>query len=73
MLGADPGISYAISKKLQLETGFNQIINVSYSHEKGDKVGPDNVPYKSNTFNLRTSLNNTFLNNVYLGFRWFVA
>ena len=69
ILAADPGISYAISKKLHLETEFSQIINVYYSNEKGDKLGSDSLPYKTKTFNFGTSLTNTFLNNVYLGFR----
>jgi hypothetical protein len=36
-LGIIPGISYAICKKLQIEAGFNQLLGVRYSHERGDK------------------------------------
>ncbi|MES1221420.1 MAG: outer membrane beta-barrel protein [Bacteroidota bacterium] len=70
-LGATPGISYTITKKLQLETGLSQVFGIAYSHEKGDKGGYNNdSPYKNNSFNLYTSLNSNFLSSVYFGFRF---
>jgi len=68
-LGATPGISYAVSKRLQLELGLNQILSVDYTHEKGDKGVNYGVPYKSNSFSITTSLTNSYLSSVYFGFR----
>jgi hypothetical protein len=66
-----PGISYAINRKLQLETGFNNLLSLNYYHEKGDNYGVDDTFYKTNSFNLATSLDN--FSSIYIGFRLLIG
>jgi len=62
-----PGVSYDVSKRLQLETGFNNLITVNYIHGKGKTNGNIPVTYKTNSFYLNSSLNNS--SYLYVGFR----
>lgn len=67
-LSAYPGLSYTISKKLQLETGFNGLIAVNYNSNK--RTETDNLgarEFKTSRFDVSSSLNN--LSSLYLGFR----
>jgi hypothetical protein len=65
-----PGISYTISKKLQLETGFNDLIYLSYTAEKDYVTGMVSTVSKANGFSLGTSFSNlNSLSNFYVGFR----
>lgn len=63
-----PGISYAITSKLQIETGLNNIVSIGYSETKTE----DNLNFvgvrKEASLNASTSLNN-FSSVFYLGFR----
>ena len=72
-LGVTPGISYAISKKLQIETGFNQLLSIGYSHEKGNKNPSYSVPYKTNTFSVSTGFNNSYFSSIFFGFKLFLG
>lgn len=65
-LNAYPGISYAISKKLHLESGFNNLLRLDYMHEKGERGNPL-AAYRTNGLSLTSSLNN--FSSLYLGFR----
>lgn len=65
-----PGISYSFSKKLQLETGFNDFFNLNYSQQKRLIKSIDNTILNNSTmnvFSVGTSLNNLISFN--LGFR----
>ncbi|MFC0774636.1 outer membrane beta-barrel protein [Terrimonas alba] len=72
-INANPGISYAVGKKFHLETGFNNLIAASYSHEKGESnSNSNNVDYKSNGFSVYSSLSNA-TSSLYLGFRLLIG
>jgi len=66
-VSAYPGVSYAVSKKFQIESGFNNVINLSYTHEKRVILGALPTTYKTSLINLSSSLNN--LASFYVGFR----
>ena len=55
-VNAYPGISYAVSKKLHLETGFNNLLMVNYFHEMRETGSPVET-YKTNGFSVSISLN----------------
>ena len=62
-----PGISYAVSKKLHIETGFNNLISLNYFTEERIDGGITTNTNRTNGFSVNTSLNN--LSNLYVGFR----
>jgi hypothetical protein len=64
---AYPGISYTVSKRLQLETGFNNLLGLSYFTEKREVGGSFPYTEKTNGVGISSSLNN--LSSLYLGFR----
>ena len=65
-----PGFSYAISKRLQLETGFNKLLSLSWFNQKQTITNTGSSPTSSTLkgVNLSTSLDN-FASSLYLGFR----
>lgn len=69
-INAYPGISYAVNKKLHLETGFNNLLMVNYFHEKREAGSPVQN-YKTNGFSVSSSLNNA--SYLYLGFRLLIG
>jgi hypothetical protein len=69
-VNAYPGISYAINKKFHLETGFNNLLSLSYWRETRLSGFPA-VSYKTNGVSIGASLNN--LSNLYLGFRLLIG
>lgn len=66
-ISAYPGLSYAISRKLHLETGFNNVVSVNYFTEKREIAGGTVTTVKNSGFSISSSLNN--ISNLYLGFR----
>jgi outer membrane receptor for ferrienterochelin and colicin len=66
-ISAYPGISYAVSKRLQLETGFNNLLNLNYFTEKKETGGTLSYIDKTNGIGFSSSLNN--ISSLYLGFR----
>jgi len=67
-LSAYPGLSYTISKKLQLETGFNDLIALGYSSNKRTMDNSFTVnEFKTTGFDVYSSLDN--FSSFYLGFR----
>jgi hypothetical protein len=65
-----PGISYTISKKVQLETGFPDLIYLGYAHTTDYITGTTTTRSKSNGFSISSSLSNlSGLSNLYIGFR----
>ena len=59
-----PGIAYAITKRVQLETGFANLVDVNYAHSKNTvTTGVNNdvlSTAKSNSFGISTSLSSNF-------------
>jgi hypothetical protein len=59
-----PGIAYAITKRVQLETGFANLVDVNYVHSKNTSTtGANNdvlSTARSNNFAISTSLSNNF-------------
>jgi hypothetical protein len=70
-LNAYPGISYGVSKKLHLETGFNNLLTLNYFNEKR-KTGSPVTTDKTNGFAISSSLNNAS-SSLYLGFRLLIG
>jgi len=70
-VNAYPGLSYNISKKFHLETGFNNLLMLNYFHDKRETRNPGSIS-KTNGFNLSSSLNNA-TSSLYLGFRLLIA
>ena len=70
-ISAYPGVSYAVSKRLHLETGFNNLLYLNYWHEKKDEGLSPVTTYKTNGLNVGSSLNN--LSSLYVGFRVLLA
>ncbi len=62
-----PGISYTVSRRIQLETGFNNLLNLGYFTEKRDVGSLSPYTEKTNGVNISSSLNN--FSSLYLGFR----
>jgi hypothetical protein len=62
-----PGISYTVSRRIQLETGFNNLLNLGYFTEKRDVGSLSPYTEKTNGISISSSLNN--LSSLYLGFR----
>jgi hypothetical protein len=71
-LTAYPGISYAISRKLHLEAGFNNLLLLNYSNEKRETGDPVISTKKTNAFNISSSLSNA-TSSLYLGFRLLIG
>lgn len=71
-LNVTPGISLAVSKKLFLETGLNNIVSLGYQHTKTTGNNPTGIiDRSSNGFNISSSLGG-ITNNLYFGFRFFI-
>ncbi len=66
-LNANPGLSYKVSNKLQLETGMGNLLSLSIYSEKQTISAGTISDYHSNGFNLTSSLNS--FSSLYIGFR----
>ena len=64
---AYPGLAYAVSKKLQLETGFNNLVSLNYFHSKTESGNPAAVA-KTRGVNFSSSLSNA-TNSLFMGVR----
>ena len=69
LLYVTPGISYAVSKKLQLEALFIPLFNFQYF--KSDQFYRNDVKTSSKYYSVNTSLNNT--SNLALGVRFLLG
>jgi hypothetical protein len=56
--GFYPGISYAVTNKLHLETGFSNLVYVNFSHVKTSNQYNAPAEYKTNSFTFGSSLSN---------------
>lgn len=61
-----PGLSYAVSKNLQLEIQLPDMIGVSYNRGKSVMGTAESI---SKSFGINSTLNSSFLNNLGVGFR----
>ncbi|PZR29316.1 MAG: hypothetical protein DI535_02945 [Citrobacter freundii] len=66
-LSAYPGISYAVSKKFQLEAGMNDFLYLGYSVSKERLAAPGSIERKTTDLVFNSSIDN--LSNFYFGFR----
>jgi hypothetical protein len=62
-----PGISYAISNKLQLETGFNDLAFIGYNYSQQTSAGASGPSLTTSAFSIGSSLSN--FSGVTVGFR----
>jgi hypothetical protein len=54
-----PGVSYQLSKRVQLETGFNNLFYIEYDHSRDNQTNAGVVTEtKTSTFSAGTSFNN---------------
>ncbi|HEX8334187.1 MAG TPA: hypothetical protein VF622_16315 [Segetibacter sp.] len=67
-----PGLSYRLTQRLLFDAYLSNLINVRYSHTETKYNNPPNMDTRSthNNFSISSSLSNTSLGNVGLGFRW---
>lgn len=70
-VNAYPGISYAVSKKLHLETAFNNLLSLNYNSEKRETGNPVTVS-KTKGFSVASSLNNA-TSYLHFGFRLLIG
>jgi len=63
--GFYPGIAYFLSRRVQIETGFQDLVNVRYAHTNSGGAPDD---YKSNGVSLNANLNKAF-DNFVVGFK----
>jgi hypothetical protein len=66
-LYAYPGIAFTVNKKLQLESGFINLLRLSYTHQKNILTSTTTTTFVSNSIGLGASLNN--IAPLYVGFR----
>lgn len=67
-LGAYPGVSFGVSKKLQLEAGLNNFLSLNYETSTNHYRSPvEEGDTQTKAFAFSTSIDN--LSNFYIGFR----
>ncbi len=66
-LNARPGLSYGISRKLQLEAGFSNLVSLGYFNEKRTITGSPDPEFTTNGFSTNSSLFSP--SSIYVGFR----
>jgi hypothetical protein len=69
-LSITPGVAVSITKNFQLETGFNNLFNVSYSKSTKALDGASAYKTKNSSFSAGISLENE--SKFYLGFRFLI-
>ena len=72
-INAYPGISYTVNKRLQLETGFNNLLHLGYFTERREFGGTFPSTDKSSGINISTSLSLDNLAALQLGFRLLIS
>jgi outer membrane protein with beta-barrel domain len=58
-MGLSPGVAYSVTRKLQLETGFQNLLYANYAHTK---IGEDPSAVKNTNFSVGTNLGYAFQN-----------
>lgn len=69
-LSFTPGISYGLTKKVQLETGFNSLFSVGYGKSKRNLAGSGSSKETSESFSAGINLENK--STFYIGFRFLI-
>lgn len=67
-----PGLTYRLTQRFLFDAYLSDFLSAGYTHSQyknGDGGGSGEKPHQ-NTFNLSSSLSNTSLGNIGLGFRW---
>jgi len=67
-LSFTPGISYGLTKKVQLETGFNSLFSAGYGKSKTNLPGSSKVTSESFSAGINLENKSTF----YIGFRFLI-
>jgi hypothetical protein len=68
-----PGLSYKLTTRFLVDAYLSNFIFIVYSHSKTTYSSPTSRPSSTqNSFNLLSSLSNTNLGNVGIGFRWLI-
>lgn len=68
-----PGLSYRLTQRLLFDAYLSNLISVSYAYSQtkyNNYTAAGYLKSTQNSFNLSSSLSNTNLGNVVLGFRW---
>ncbi len=70
-----PGLSYGVSKKMQIELTMPNLASVSYARIKtiDSQLPPGVLPQKGNTFLANINLNSSLLNNFGIGFKFLLG
>jgi hypothetical protein len=69
-LGITPGVAVSLTKNLLMETGFNNLLYVSYGKNKRSLDSPSAPKTTNSAFSAGVSLENQ--SSLYLGFRWLI-
>jgi hypothetical protein len=71
-VGVAPGLSYKLSDRFLFDAYLNNLLNTSYSHSETKYTNQQGSEITStdNNFHISSSLSNTSLGYVGLGFRW---
>jgi hypothetical protein len=74
-VGLTPGFSYRLSRRFLFDAHLSDILSAGYNYSEMKVSAPSaGLPKSTNSnFNLSSSLSNTNLGNVGLGFRWLLA
>lgn len=65
-----PGLSYKLSKRLLFDAYLNSLISINYFRQMRKDPSTGNTRTFQKGFNVSSSLSNTNIGNVGLGFRW---
>jgi hypothetical protein len=71
-----PGLSYAVSGKLQMELSMPNLLNLSYDRVKDERTSAgfqQIATSKANNFDAKASLNASLLNNFAIGFKFLLG
>ena len=68
-LSLAPGLSYQLNNRWLFDAYLSNLVNIGFSHNQS-KSSPSNNKTKSNNFGISSSLSNTNLGNIGLGFRY---
>ena len=70
-LSLAPGLSYQLNNRWLFDAYLSNLVNIGFSHNQS-KSSTSNNKTKSNNFGISSSLSNTNLGNIGLGFRYLI-
>jgi hypothetical protein len=75
MISYIPGISYSVTKRMQIELTMPNLANISFANHKTiDKLLPAGAsPQKANVFSANINLNSSLLSNFGIGFKFLLG